>query len=328
MYSGKRVLVTGGAGAIGGNLCMALAAAGAVVTILDDLSSAEKWNLPKHARIEFLQGDILAAAALDHVFARRPQIIFHLAALFANQNSVENPERDLMVNGLGTLRVLTRAQECGAERAVYVSSGCSIYGDTPLPVREDAVSLHLRTPYQITKMLGELYSNFFAHHAGLAVVKARLFNSFGPGEIPGRYRNVIPNFIYRALKQQPLPLTGPSEATRDFTFVSDIVEGLMRAGAVAGIAGQEFNIASGRETKIGDVATIINRLTGNRGGVVAAPRRAWDDKDRMRADISRARATLGYEPNVTLEEGLKRTVAWFRAQWPAIDAVDRLPQSG
>jgi len=195
-YRDKTVLITGGAGAIGSNLTGALAELGARVVVLDDLSSAERWNVPSHRNVLFVEGSVVDEEMLKRVFFERPEIVFHLAAFFANQNSIDHPEEDLRVNGLGTLRMLQYATLSGVPRFVYASSGCSIYGSqSPLPLKEDFMSMHLSTPYQITKMLGELYGNFFHHHYNLAVVKARFFNSYGPGEIPGQYRNVIPNFI-------------------------------------------------------------------------------------------------------------------------------------
>ena len=225
-YQGKTILVTGGAGAIGSNLVKALAKLNpARIIVLDDLSSSMKWNIPSEKTVLFVQGSITDEIVLKRVFNEKPQIIFHLAAFFANQNSVDYPERDLEVNGFGTLRLLQFSQLAGIERFVYASSGCSIYGgDAPLPLREEFMSMKLSTPYQITKMLGELYSNFFHNHYDLKIVKARFFNSYGPGEVPGQYRNVIPNFIYWAMKGKALPITGNLKATRDFTFVEDLVD--------------------------------------------------------------------------------------------------------
>ena len=206
-FQGKTVLVTGGAGAIGTNLIEALEELGVKRTIiLDNLSSAYAWNIPKGPRIRFLRGDILDDEKLKTVFREEPEIVYHLAAHFANQNSVDHPELDLMVNGMGLLRVLERAFKARVERFIYASSGCGIYGsDTPMPFTEDFVSMDLHTPYQVTKMLGELYTNMYHNLYGLPIVNARFFNSFGPGEVPGRYRNVIPNFFYWAMKRQPLP---------------------------------------------------------------------------------------------------------------------------
>ena len=320
-YKGKTILVTGGAGAIGSNLCRRLAELGAQVIILDDLSASERWNVPSMPGILFVEGDILDEVKLKRVFFERPQIVFHLAAFFANQNSVDHPERDLMVNGLGTLRVLEYSILTSVERFIYASSGCSIYGsESPLPLREEFMSMHLSTPYQITKMLGELYCNFFHNHYGLKVVKPRFFNSYGPGEVPGQYRNVIPNFIYWAMKGLPLPITGTGEETRDFTYVGDIVDGLLRAGYFESAIGQEFNLASGKETKIIDLANMINELTGNKAGIRFASRRKWDTKSRLLASIERARKLIGYEPTTSIEEGLRKTIQWFRENWDKIDA--------
>ena len=323
-YRGKKVLVTGGAGAIGSNLVRALAEDGAEVIILDDLSSGVRWNVPSLPGVLFVEGDVLDEVKLKRVFFERPQIVFHLAAFFANQNSVDHPERDLLVNGMGTLRLLEYSVFTGVERFVYASSGCSIYGsNAPLPLREEFMSMHLSTPYQITKMLGELYCNFFYNHYGLKVVKPRFFNSYGPGEVPGQYRNVIPNFIYWALKGKPLPITGSGKETRDFTYVGDIVDGLLRAGVLESAVGQEFNLASGVETKIVDLAHMINEATGNKAGVLYAQRRKWDTKDRLLASVDKARKLIGYEPKTQFSEGLQRTIEWFRQNWDKIEQSAR-----
>lgn len=323
-YKNSCILVTGGAGAIGSNLCQRLAELGAQVIILDDLSSAQRWNVPSLLGILFVEGDILDEIKLKRVFFERPQIVFHLAAFFANQNSVDHPERDLMVNGIGTLRLLEYCLFTRVERFVYASSGCSIYGSSaPMPLKEEFMSMHLSTPYQITKMLGELYCNFFYNHYGLKVVKPRFFNSFWPGEVPGQYRNVIPNFIYWAMKGEPLPITGGGDETRDFTYVGDIVDGLLRAGAMESAIGEEFNLASGIETRIIDLANMINDITGNKAGITFTQRRKWDTKSRLLASIDRARELIGYEPRTNFEEGIKNTIKWFRENWERIEASVR-----
>jgi nucleoside-diphosphate-sugar epimerase len=324
-YRDKTILITGGAGAIGSNLTRAVAGAGAkLVMVLDDLSSAVRWNVPALANVMFIEGSILDEVELKRVFFEGPDLVFHLAALFANQNSIDHPETDLLVNGLGTLKLLQYAQLVGVKRFIYASSGCSIYGsDAPLPLTEEFMSLHLSSPYQITKMLGELYANFFQHHYELAVVKARFFNSYGPGEMPGQYRNVIPNFIYWAMRGEPLPITGTGEETRDFTYVGDIVDGLLRAGYFEAAVGQEFNLASGQETRIIDLAEMINTQVGNKAGVSFAERRKWDTKSRLLASVDRAGQLIGYEPNTPFEPGLENTIAWFKENWDGIQAAAR-----
>ncbi|MBW1918441.1 MAG: NAD-dependent epimerase/dehydratase family protein [Deltaproteobacteria bacterium] len=324
-YKGKTVLVTGGAGAIGSNLVRALGDLGAkLVLVLDDLSSAARWNVPSLPNVLFIEGSILDEVELKRVFFEGPEIVFHLAALFANQNSIDHPETDLLVNGLGTLKMLQYSQLSGVRRFIYASSGCSIYGSSaPLPLTEEFMSLHLSSPYQITKMLGELYCNFFHHHYELPVVKARFFNSYGPGEVPGQYRNVIPNFIYWALQGQTLPITGSGDETRDFTFVGDIVDGLLRAGYFEAAIGQEFNLASGKETRIIDLAQMINVQVGNGAGITFTERRKWDTKPRLLAAVDRAKQLIGYQPHTTFEAGLQQTIAWFQQNWDQIAAAAR-----
>jgi UDP-glucose 4-epimerase len=324
-YEGKTILVTGGAGAIGSNLTRALGELGAkLVIVLDDLSSAVGWNVPSLANVLFVEGSILDEVELKRVFFEGPDVVFHLAALFANQNSIDHPETDLLVNGLGTLKLLQYSQLVGVKRFIYASSGCSIYGSSaPLPLTEEFMSLHLSSPYQVTKMLGELYCNFFQHHYELVVVKARFFNSYGPGELPGQYRNVIPNFIYWAMRGEPLPITGTGEETRDFTYVGDIVDGLLRSGYFEAAVGQEFNLASGQETRIIDLAEMINIQVGNKAGVSFTERRKWDTKSRLLAAVDRARQLIGYEPSTPFETGLIDAIAWFRENWEGIQAAAR-----
>ncbi len=326
-YEGKIVLITGGAGAIGSNLTRAIAELNArMVIVFDNMSAAYEWNIPSLPNVLFVKGSVTDEIALKRVFALKPDIMYHLAAFFANQNSVDFPQHDLMTNGLGTLLVYQYAQMCGTEKLIYASSGCSIYGSAaPLPLKEDFMSMHLTTPYQITKMLGELYANFFYHHYGLPIVKTRFFNSYGPGEVPGQYRNVIPNFIFRALSGLPLPFTGSGDETRDFTYVMDIVDALLRAGYYKQAIGQEMNIASGEEINILKMAERINEITGNKAGIVRAERRVWDTKKRLLASIDRAKNLLGYEPKMDFKQGLANTINWFREHWDEIQRDAEFP---
>ena len=313
-YEGKRVLVTGGAGCIGSNLVPALIDLNVEkVVVLDDLSSSHRWNLPNHSELEFIHGSVLNEEHLKSAFSMKPQYVFHLAAHFANQSSVDNPETDLLVNGLGTLKVLQHSALIGVERFVFASSGCSVYGSkAPLPLREDYVSLHLDTPYQINKLLGELYCNYFYNYYKLPVAIARYFNVYGPGEVPGKYRNVIPNFTWLAMHEKPLPITGTGEETRDYTFVEDIVDGTLRIGAFKEAVGEAINLASETETRVIDLANWINELTGNEAGMVFGPRRDWDNVVKRRASIDKARKILGFTPNSDIQTGLKKTYEWIR----------------
>lgn len=320
-YQGKTILVTGGAGCVGSNLCKKLSNLNATnIIILDNLSSAYEWNIPKEDNITFVEGNILNDEDLKRVFKERPDYVFHLAAHFANQNSVDNPEKDLMVNGIGILKVLEYAQLVNIERFVYSSSGCGVYGlESKMPFKEHDTSINLHTPYQVTKLLGELYTNYFHNLYDLPIVNARFFNVFGPGEVPGKYRNVIPNFFYWALNGKPLPITGDGNETRDWTFVEDIVDGLLAMGVVEDAVGEAINLGSAKETKVGDMANIVNQLTDNNSGIKFTQRRDWDAKTCLLSSIDKARDILGYKPKMEFKEGLKITHKWFVNNWENID---------
>jgi len=328
IYKDETILVTGGAGAIGSNLVRELAKTGAKkIIILDDLSASYEWNIPNLPNVLFVKGDVRSDIDLKRVFNEKPTYVFHLAAFFANQNSIDYPEKDILVSGLGTIKVLEYATLIGGiKRFVYAGSGCAIYGaQAPLPLKEEFVSLHLSTPYQISKMTGELYCNFYYHHYGLPIVKTRFFNSYGPGEVPGQYRNVIPNFIYWAMKGQPLPITGDGKNSRDFTYVMDIVDALMRAGYSEKAIGEEMNIASSQEIPIVEMAETVNKLTGNKAGIAFTERRKWDTKTRLLASIDKARDLLGYDPKTNFETGLKTCIQWFKDNWENIDKDAEFP---
>lgn len=320
-YDGKTILVTGGAGAIGGNLCRKLAQFNAKkVIILDNLSSAYEWNIPKSNNVSFVKGDILNDEMLKRVFKEKPDYVFHLAAHFANQNSVDNPEKDLMINGIGILKVLQYAQLVGVKRFVYSSSGCGVYGlESKMPFEEHDVSIHLHTPYQVTKLLGELYTNYFYNLYALPIVNARFFNSYGPGEVPGKYRNVIPNFFYWAMKGLPLPITGEGTETRDWTYVGDIVNGLLAMGIREEAIGEAFNLGSATEHQVIEMANIVNKLTGNEAGIMYKERRDWDVKTRLLSCVQKAENLLGYKPQMKFEDGLKNVYEWFDNNWTNIE---------
>jgi nucleoside-diphosphate-sugar epimerase len=312
-YKEKVVLVTGGAGCIGTNLCRTLSELNArKVIILDDLSSAYKWNIPDAKNISFVKGDILNDEMLKRVFKDKPDYVFHLAAHFANQNSVDNPETDLMINGIGTLKVLEYAHLADVKRFVYASSGCGVYGlESKMPFEEHDISIRLHTPYQVTKLLGELYTNYFHNLYDLPIVNARFFNVFGPGEVPGKYRNVIPNFFYWAMNGLSLPITGDGSETRDWTYVDDIVNGLLAMGVREEAVGEAINLGSGEEHKVINMANTVNKHTGNESGIVYMERRDWDVKNRLLSSIDKAKRLLDYKPQMKFEDGLKHVHEWF-----------------
>lgn len=324
-YDGKTVLVTGGAGAIGGNLCRKLSELNAKkVLILDDLSSAYEWNIPRAKNIMFIKGSILNDEILKRAFKEKPEYVFHLAAHFANQNSVDNPEIDLMVNGLGILKVLEYAQLVNIKRFVYSSSGCGVYGlDSKMPFEEHDTSISLHTPYQVTKLIGELYTNYFYNLYDLPIVNARFFNVFGPGEVPGRYRNVIPNFFYWSMNGQRLPITGDGSETRDWTYVEDIVSGLLAMGVREEAIGEAFNLGSGKEHSVIEMANMIKELTGNNLELIFTERRNWDVKCRLLSSVDKAKKLLDYSPKTDFQEGLVNVHRWFESNWMNIKAISK-----
>ncbi len=331
-YKGRTILVTGGAGAIGSNLIIALSllvGKKGKIVVLDNLSAIkikDPWNVTPLPNIMFVLGDIRSDVDLKRVFKEDPSIVFHLSAFFANQNSIDYPEVSVDVDILGQVRVLEYARLARIKRFVYASSGCAIYGSYPmLPLKEDFISMHLTTPYQINKMTGEMYCNFYHHHYALPIVNCRFFNSYGPGEAPGQYRNVIPNFLYWAMLGQPLPLTGTGDETRDFSYVLDLVQGLIKAGFEDKAVGENFNLASGIEIRIKDLVEIVNNSTGNKAPIKHLDRRKWDTKPRLLACIDKAKELVGYKPLVNFDEGFQANIEWFRDNWDKIKTVADFP---
>ena len=318
-FQDKTILVTGGAGCVGSNLTRKLADLGAEIIILDNMSSAYHWNIPDRDAIQFVQGDILNDEDLKRVFKEKPDYVYHLAAHFANQNSVDEPETDLMVNGIGILKVLEHAQLTGVDRFIYSSSGCGVYGlESKMPFEEHDISISLHTPYQVTKLLGELYTNYFHNLYDVPIVNARFFNVFGPGEVPGKYRNVIPNFFYWAMNGQPLPITGEGTETRDWTFVDDICNGLLAMAIEEEAIGEAINLGSGQDHRVIDMANRVNELSGNEAGIEFKERRNWDAKTKLLSSIDKAKDILGYKPTVSFDDGLVKVHDWFETNWDNI----------
>lgn len=309
-FDNSLVLVTGGAGAIGSNLVEALISQNADVIILDDLSSGYEDNIPKTDRVQFIKGNIVDNAILNHVFSQPISYIFHLAALFANQNSVEHPLKDLETNAIGTLKLLEYSTRLKSlRRFVHISSSC-VYGHTDGVISEDT-PLNPDTPYAISKVASEHYVTFYCKYYELPVTTLRYFNVYGPGEHPGKYRNVIPNFFKWAMDGMPLPITGTGNETRTFTFVTDVTDATLRAALNEYAIRECFNISSDSEIQIIDLANKINNLTGNKAGVRYVERRKWDFVKKRTAIYEKAKRILGYQPTIDIDEGLKRTYAWF-----------------
>lgn len=303
------ILITGGAGAIGSNLARHLISLNYNVIILDDLSSGFKESILPQAK--FFQGTILDDALLDGIFQEHQiDYIFHLAALFANQNSVEHPDIDLQVNGLGTLKILEKAHKYHVKKVIYTSSSC-VYGG--MSTMDDASPLQgkLDTPYAITKLLGEQYCQFFSSFHGLDTSIVRLFNAYGPGEKPGMYRNVIPNMFLKAINGESLTITGTGQETRDFTFVKDVVLGMTQVCFCQTAPADIFNLGSGRSTSIQTLVEAINTISGNKSPIIYLPRRSWDHVLHRVATIEKVKNKIGFIPKVSLEEGLNKTYRWL-----------------
>ncbi len=333
-FKDQKILVVGGAGFVGSNLVRALCGgAPREVVIVDNLLSAERSNVVEAPEVRFLEGSITDDAILGQL-ADDLDYVFHLATFHGNQSSIHDPLADHANNTLTTLKLYERLKDFkGLKKIVYASAGCTVAEKTFEQCQatcEDApVSLYLDSPYQISKIIGELYSNYYFKQHRLPVVKARFQNVYGPGEILGAgqwrgtpatvWRNVTPTFIYRALKKQPLILENGGVATRDFIYVEDIVEGLLR-GAARGAAGEVYNLASGQETSILELATLINSLTDNDNNLEVQPARAWDRSGKRCGSPDKARRELGFGVQVALPPGLERTIAWTKANLPLIEA--------
>lgn len=305
----KRVLVTGGAGAIGGNLVSRLVREGCRVTVLDDLSSGHRENLPKTVRL--IKGSVGDEKTVARVLKPGFDEIYHLAAFFANQNSCDHPLDDFRANALGTVHMLEGAARMRGLKSFLFASTSSLTGDLDAGLPDG-----FSTPYMASKFTGELYARYYRKLGAVPVRVVRYYNCYGPGEWPGRYRNVIINWIDRVMKGQPLTITGDGRETRDFTFVDDIVAGTLAVARSKKTVGPRvYAIGTGRETSIKTLAAMIQEACGKTVKVGFTPRRGWDKTTRRRADNRLARRDAGWTPKTALEQGLWRTVAWYRANF-------------
>jgi len=330
---GQAILVVGGAGFVGSNLVRrALTLDCPRVVVVDNLLSAERENLPDGSRVELIEGSI----ADDAVLARLGDefdYVFHLATYHGNQSSIANPLADHDNNLITTLKLYERLKGFRRPRkVVYAASGCTLaphtFGQAEATAEDGPVPLELDSPYQISKVVGEFYSVYYHTQHNLPTVRARFQNVYGPGEILGAgqwrgtpatvWRNVTPTFVYRALKHLPLTVENGGVATRDFIFVEDIVRGLLLC-AVAGKPGDVYNLASGVETSILELAKLVNELTGNPAPLDFRPPREWDRSGKRFGSTEKAKRMLGFEARTVLREGLDGTIAWTRERLPLID---------
>jgi UDP-glucose 4-epimerase len=305
------VLVTGGAGFIGSHLVEALTASGRRVRVLDDFSTGRRENLSHITPApEIVDGDVAdpgaAAAAV-----RGATVVFHLAARASVQFSIEHPLGSHLACATGALQVLDAARRAGVRRVVYAASA-SAYGLPSGDAQTERDALHALSPYAAAKLSGELYCQAFTASYGLETVVLRFFNIFGPRQrADSPYSGVIALFTDAMLRGRSPRVNGDGLQSRDFTYVGDVVQALMKAADTPGIAGRTYNVGTGRGTSVLDLVAALNRLLGTHVIPEHAPARPGDIRH-SRADISAIRRDLGYEPAFTFAQGLARTLEWYR----------------
>lgn len=305
-----RYLVTGGAGFIGSNTVDELVRRGQEVVVLDDLSTGRAANLSQaQSKIELIQSSVTDLDAVRKA-CRGADRVIHLAAQTSVPRSVKDPIETNVVNVTGTLNVLVAARDAGVKRVVFASS-CAVYGQTAdLPIRESA-ALAPVSPYGISKQVGEVYGRVFQDLYGLEFVALRYFNVFGPRQDPGSpYSGVLSIFNEVLLDGKQPTVYGDGEQTRDFVYVSNVVEANLLAAESARAPGHAFNIGTGIRSTLNQTLALLGKITGRPAAAKYAPAREGDIRD-SQADISLAYDVLSYRPQVTFDEGLRKTWGWF-----------------
>lgn len=327
IFAGARLLVVGGAGFVGSNLVLKLLEQGPrEVLIVDNLLSSDITNIPEDSRVRFVYGSITD----DKILRELPDDLdfaWHLACYHGNQSSIHDPLADHENNTLTSLKLFNRLKDIKTlKKVVYAAAGCAVaektFDEASATFEDAPVSLYHDSPYSISKLVGELYGNYFWARHQLPIVKARFQNVYGPREMLGAgdwrgtvhtvWRNVTPTFIWKALNHEALPLDNGGNASRDFIFVEDMARGLI-ACAAHGKAGDIYNLASGVETTILELARIINEATGNPTPVDLRPARDWDRSGKRFGSTEKSRREIGFEAGVSIQQGIEKTVAWTRA---------------
>lgn len=302
-------LVTGGAGFIGSHLTQALLQRGDQVRVVDNLSTGKRENVP--AGVEIIIGDL----ADDGVAARAAagcDYVLHQAAIPSVPRSVKDPLGTHRANVDGTMQMLVAARDAGVKRLVFAGSSSTYGNSAVLPKREDMRPAPI-TPYALQKYIGEQYCQMFTSLYGLETVTTRYFNVFGPRQAPDSpYSGVISLFIKALLAGKAPLIHGDGRQTRDFTYVANVVDGVLRAATAEGVAGEVINVATGGRISLLELARSLQLIIGSDTAPTFDTAREGDVKD-SQADIFKARKLLGYEPSIPFEEGLRQTVAWFKA---------------
>jgi len=306
-------LVTGGAGFIGSHLVDDLVRAGQSVRVLDDFSTGLRSNLSHHAsKIDVVDGSLTDAAAVERA-TKGVRTIYHLGALASVARSVETPAVSHAACATGTVLLLDAARKSGVKRVVYAASSSAYGGSTGDGGQTEDQLPAAKSPYAAAKLAGELYMQAFAATYGLETVRVRFFNIFGPRQrADSPYSGVIALFTAAMARGEAPTVHGDGLQSRDFTFVANAVQALRKAAdADAGVAsGNVYNVGTGRSVTVLDLVNALNVVLGKTLAVTHAPTRAGDVKF-SRADISRTRRDLGYDPTVTFEDGLRQTVQWY-----------------
>jgi nucleoside-diphosphate-sugar epimerase len=306
-----KYVVTGGAGFIGSHMVEALLGRGHTVRVVDSLVTGSRANMASFVdRIEFIEGD-LAEIAVARRAVDGMEFVLHQAAIPSVPRSVAEPERCHRANVDGTLNVLLASRDAGIRRLVFAGSS-SVYGNSAtLPKREDMPPKPL-SPYALHKLVGEQYAQLFTSLYGLETVTTRYFNVFGPRQDPSSpYSGVISLFIRALVDGRAATIYGDGEQTRDFTYVANVVDGVLKACDAPGAAGKIFNVATGGRISLNHLYRALQELTGRQIAATYAPTRVGDVRD-SQADITAAREVLGFTPTVTFEDGLAKTLAWSR----------------
>lgn len=305
-------LVTGGAGFIGSHLAEELVGRGHRVRIVDNLVTGRRRNIEHIPGVDFLQGDLAEPSVAERA-VQGIECVLHQAAIPSVPRSVTDPVTSHRANIDASLTLLVAARDAGVTRLVYAGSS-SAYGNTPrLPKREDMPPNPV-SPYALQKLVAEQYCQMFTALYGFETVTIRYFNVFGPRQDPGSpYSGVISLFSTALLERQQPIIYGDGEQTRDFTYVSNVVDGVLRASEASGVAGEVINVATGERISLNELVRTMNRIIGSDIEPVYQEPRAGDVRD-SQADISKAKKLLGYSPIVPLEEGLRRTLEWCRAE--------------
>jgi nucleoside-diphosphate-sugar epimerase len=300
-------LVTGGAGFIGSHLVARLVERGAAVRVLDNFSSGKRENLAVlEGQVEVIEGDVRDEAAVRRAVAG-VDVVYHQAALPSVPRSIADPRSTFDTNVSGTLNLLLAARDAGCQRVVFASSS-SVYGDTPVLPKHEAMTPRPLSPYAISKLSGEQLCTVFSCIYGLETVALRYFNVFGPRQDPASpYAAVIPKFLHALATGEPPVIYGDGRQSRDFTYVDNVVAANVAAARAEGVAGQVFNIASGQSVTLLEMLESMALLVGAPPRARHEPPRPGDIRDSL-ADISGARAAFGYDVGITFDAGLERTV--------------------